>query len=1064
MVNIIYGRAGTGKTHSLEKQAESLSGQGTKVFFVVPEQLTVSREYSFSKNGFENTEVQSFSRLADTVMRALGGTAKKMPDSAMSAAALYRSVLNVYDSLTYYKRVACSDGFINKLKTAFAEFDTCRISLPMIEAIPNDELPGSFMSKYRDLFMIYNEYKRIWDDEYKAPGEDLTTAAQLLEQSELFAGSVFMFDSFYGFTRQQLDLIEQIIKQCSGCYFAFTTDLEDELFSTVTEEAYKISRICKKTHTPCVFEKVSDIPYRLKTESQRFIQKYWNADSAPQFDDNSNLTVYAAKNRAEELNFIACKIKNDVLCGKYRFRDIAVLSTDSQGMAPLVKSIFSKHETAVFADTKKSLLAMPLTAMVLSAVETAFEGFTYENVFSFLKTGLAGLSFDDINILESYVQMWKIKGGGWFEQSWTRSPSGLDKSPDDKQRLEYINSLREKTVEPLKDFCDSLKKSHGCRDMLTAVCRLFDRLEISSRLVRRAQYFESTGDMYLGQEYSRVYEIFIKMLDSIDSIFKNDKIDIHRFHSIIKICAGSITVSSSPACVDEVIFSGIGRVRTDNIKCVYICGMNDGLLPASPSETELITDMDKRILGRHGITTSLDFVQSTAREKFNFYSAMMSASHELVLSYSAFAATGEPMLKSEFLENIERVAAIKELSFESLDPHFHLVSISAISDYAAATANSQLTEAVYEAAGIPQTHRDNSDRLSDDIVYGLYSKNLRLSFSGMEEYIECPFKFFVHRGLRAHKNEPVEMNPANIGSFIHSGLETLLSGKYDLDGNIDEHINEISENYYNNTLADCKDKSKRFDWMFLQAKKALNSAAVNIVKEIHSSEFKPFDFEIDISQYTRPAQLENGCTLTLVGSIDRVDMLEKDGRSYAKIIDYKSGSQEFSLKKIYNGLSMQLPIYAAAVKSKFDNVSIAAMYYLKVGVLKVDYKDKKGMSESQYLEKADDFYKRDGIFSKEAAQSFCLGGDISSLNKIKKDRIISQSGIDSLIEYTQQKIYNTGNSIMSGKVDISPISDSKKNSCQFCDYSNICKISKNPDCIRQLEEIPEDFLREEKLQ
>ena len=44
----------------------------------------------------------------------------------------------------------------------------------------------------------------------KIAREDLTTAAQLLEQSELFAGSVFMFDSFYGFTRQQLDLIEQI--------------------------------------------------------------------------------------------------------------------------------------------------------------------------------------------------------------------------------------------------------------------------------------------------------------------------------------------------------------------------------------------------------------------------------------------------------------------------------------------------------------------------------------------------------------------------------------------------------------------------------------------------------------------------------------------------------------------------------------------------------------------------------------------------------------------------------------------------------------------------------------
>ena len=1061
MVTIYYGRAGTGKTYNLEQQARRLSKQGIRVFFVVPEQLSISREYDFSEKGAENIEVQSFSRLSNTIMRALGGTAKKMPDSAMSAAALYRSIMNVYDSFTYYKRVAGTDGFITKLKTAFAEFDTCRISMPLIEAIPKEEISDSFIAKYRDLFLIYNEYKRLWDDEYKAPGDDLTTASELLEQSELFADSVFMFDSFYGFTKQQLNFIEQIILQSAGCYFAFTTDLEDDLFVTVTEEARKISSICKKTKIPYVFSKASDIPYRLQTDSQRFMEKYWNAYNAPEFTAKEGLVVYAAKNHGEELNFIACKIKNDVLCGKYRFRDIAVLSTDSESMGMLASSVFAKHGVAVFTDTKKSLLAMPLTAMVLSAIETAYEGFTYENVFSFLKTGLAGLSFDDISILENYVRMWKIKGKGWFEQSWSRSPFGLEKSQEDTQRLDYINKLKDKTVLPLKTFCDRLKNSAGCRDMLTAVCTLFDELEISRRLDQRAAYFESTGDMHLGEEYFRVYEIFIDMLDSIDSIFQNEKTDIKKFYNIIKTCARSITVSSRPACTDEVIFSGIGRVRTENMKCVYICGLNDGLMPKSQSDSELITDADKRLLSRHGITTSLDFIQSAAREKFNFYSAIMSASQELVLSYSAFETTGEPILKSEFLENIERVTGIDELTYESLDPQFHLVSISAISDYAAATSNRRLTEAVYKAGGITPLQKNGRDRLCDDIVYGLYSKDLKLSFSGIEEYIECPFKFFVHRGLKAHKNQPVEMNPANIGSFIHSGLESLLSGKYDLNGNIENYINEISDAYYNDVLSDCKGNSKRFDWLFLQAKKALNSAALNVVKEIHSSEFEPFDFEIDISQYTQPTRLKDGCTLTLTGSIDRVDMLNKNGEDFAKIIDYKSGDQEFSLKKIYNGLSMQLPIYAAAVKSKFKNVNIAAMYYLKVGVPVIDYSDKNGMDQTSYEEKTDMFYKRDGIFSKEAALNFRLGSDIASLKSIKKDRLVSQDSINRLIEYTQHKIFQTGSRIMNGDVDISPIIDSKSDSCRYCDYHDICKISRKPECARKLEDIPEDFLEKE---
>ena len=75
MVNIYYGRAGTGKTHALENEARRLLKEGMRVFFVVPEQLTISREYSFNQTELQGVQVQSFSRLSNTVFRLLGGTA-----------------------------------------------------------------------------------------------------------------------------------------------------------------------------------------------------------------------------------------------------------------------------------------------------------------------------------------------------------------------------------------------------------------------------------------------------------------------------------------------------------------------------------------------------------------------------------------------------------------------------------------------------------------------------------------------------------------------------------------------------------------------------------------------------------------------------------------------------------------------------------------------------------------------------------------------------------------------------------------------------------------------------
>jgi ATP-dependent helicase/nuclease subunit B len=232
----------------------------------------------------------------------------------------------------------------------------------------------------------------------------------------------------------------------------------------------------------------------------------------------------------------------------------------------------------------------------------------------------------------------------------------------------------------------------------------------------------------------------------------------------------------------------------------------------------------------------------------------------------------------------------------------------------------------------------------------------------MEEYVYCPFKFFMNRGLKARPLTPVQFNAADIGTFIHKGLENLLSGDYDISTpqSVAQSVDIISDDYYNTTLADMKGRSRRFDYMFERAKKTFGDAAQSVSADIRGSEFKPHSFELDISKHGDPYQLDGGRTLTLVGSIDRVDMTD-DG--YAKIVDYKSGSQEFSLENMYNGLSLQLPVYASAVKAKDPDVTIAAMYYLKVGVPEVEDKSQTGITDDEYQSKLSRYYSRDGVFS-----------------------------------------------------------------------------------------------------
>lgn len=1065
MVNFLYSRADVDRTDTLISLCKSYASAGTPVYMIVPEQLSMQREFIINDMRL-NVKVCSFTRLTNEIFRTLGGTAKKTPDSVMIAAAVYRAVQNTFDSLTYYKSVALNAGFVSKLVSVFSEFDINQMSYQALSSIPETETSVSFKRKYADLFIIYNEYKKLWQEEYKAPGDDLTTAAGMLELLPFFENTAVIFDGFYGFTPSQLLLVEQVILKADTTVFSFTTDLESEVFASVTSELEKVKRICDKHSVKTSFEQVLS-PLRLLSNTQRMLEKtafLLDIKAVDNFD-LSNLTLYSAKNINEELSFIACKIKNDVLSGKYRYKDIAVLVPPATDLSTVAATVFEKHGVPVFVDSKRTLLSKPLTAFVICALEIAISGFDFENVFSFLKTGLTGIPLDDISMLENYVRLWKLRAPAWTSGEWTKNPSGLvpELSEQDKERLQALNALRERIVTPLVRFKDSLRGN--CRDMLFAVCRLLEDFNVPSNLAYVANVFTESGNTQTADEYMRIYDIFIDMLDSIDVVYGTKSIPLRRFYDLITVSAEAFTVSDRPTRIDEVIFAPIGSARADFAKCVYIPNLVSGVYPASLSETSLITEADKRILNKYGIATAMDFASKAQREVFDMYISAFSATTELVLSHSLFEITGEPKRPSQFIEDIKTITSVTPTTATDLPFEHSLVSIAAASELAAGGNYPNLSDIIFEITGLAPILDRKEDTLSDDIVRGMYSKNLRLSFSSIEDYVGCPFKFFLHKGLRIGKNEPVEFNPANIGTFIHSGLERLLSSDIDFD-TIDENgikakISEISESYYNTELADCKNRGGRFDYLFSRARFALETAAVNVVGEVKASAFTPFDFEINISDYIPPVHLNNGFTLSLAGSIDRVDMANTANGRLAKIIDYKSGSQKFSLQKIYNGISMQLPIYAGAVRAKHGDVRLAAMYYLKVGVPKVDLKNANGITDEQYRSEIDSTYLRDGIFSNADGVIKMLDPEGKYIKKLTADNLVDEQGLNTLVDFTLNKVKSVGEGITGGNIRISPVCYKDFDSCRYCDYKNICNIKSMPERVRELEDLPENFLKKE---
>ena len=111
------------------------------------------------------------------------------------------------------------------------------------------------------------------------------------------------------------------------------------------------------------------------------------------------------------------------------------------------------------------------------------------------------------------------------------------------------------------------------------------------------------------------------------------------------------------------------------------------------------------------------------------------------------------------------------------------------------------------------------------------------------------------------------------------------------------------------------------------------------VEEFKESDFTPVEFEAKISPYSdiKPytLTLSDGSTVRIEGAVDRIDMLEKDGERYIRVVDYKSGSKDFKSEDVEHGLNMQMLLYLFAIcdenSGKYANSLPAGILYMPVG-------------------------------------------------------------------------------------------------------------------------------------
>ena len=369
----------------------------------------------------------------------------------------------------------------------------------------------------------------------------------------------------------------------------------------------------------------------------------------------------------------------------------------------------------------------------------------------------------------------------------------------------------------------------------------------------------------------------------------------------------------------------------------------------------------------------------------------------------------------------------------------------------------------------------SSCSVSPEIVKKIFGERLSLTQSRLEKYVLCGFDYYCSYvlGLRESKKAVFQLN--DIGTFIHYILEMFMKeitkdGTLNLtlsDGEIDAILQKTVHNYLFELLGEDYALSNRTKHLFLRLNKLSFMIAKNLIGEFKESDFMPTYFELKVGMEegginALQFELKDGSTVSLRGIADRVDTYKKDGNVYIRIVDYKTGSKEFSFDDLKDGLNTQLLIYLFSLcKAQSDDTKKefgcdeggelmpAGIQYLSSNVPTVSVDS---FCDGDNIEKLiQNEFTRSGLITDDPDIVYAINHNLDSkiVSKIKVNddgvmegkSLVGENGFDEIYTMLSETIIRVAESMRGGTADAIPLRKGEKAPCRYCKMKAICRSS-----------------------
>ena len=1147
----LLGPAGSGKTFRCLAEIRAALAQspdGPPLILLAPKQATFQLERQLLAeggiSGFTRLNIFSFDRLANFIFEKLNVAPPKLLSAEGRLMVLRALLLRHADELKLFRSSARRAGFAQELGALLAELQQHQFTPAKLRTLAEeDHLRRELRDKLHDLARLSEKYAD-WLLEHAVQDAsnllDVATAALRDEfkiQNSKFKIESLWLDGFAEMTPQELALLAAVVPRCESATLAFCLETEP----TPAASWLSIWSAIGKTFQQCRAQIASLPGCEVKVEIlERAPGKNRFVENSPlaELEAGWSLPVHASERRAPSrreselagtvpgapsaIRLVACanpeaeavfaarEVLKFVRAGN-RFRDCAVLVRQLDGWHQPLARIFRRYGIPFFLDRRESVAHHPLAELTRNALRTVAFDWQNDDWFAALKAGFSPVAETEIDRLENAALEF-----GWRGKKWRAL------LPD-----EPCERVRQIIFPPHENFYAQLAKINfkPTGAQLAEILReLWSDLKVEQTLERWTLNEDNSSLVTRhSSPHQTVFEQMHAWLDNVALAFPREPLPLRDWLTVLEAGLANLTVGVIPPSLDEVLIGAIDRARNPSLKFALLLGVNESVFPATPTAPVILTNSDRDELEKQNVVLGANRFDQISRERYLGYIACTRANEKLALTFSRQSAEGKTLNPSPFIARLQRMFPQLEVEEFSAGTHWReaehaselippLVEIQNSAAAEVRSLKSKKNQSLLTSAATNEDwckllelpalksladklaalrEPDETEKLSPALAEKLYGPVLKSSVSRLEEFAQCPFRFFIRSGLRANERKMFELDARERGNFQHDVLK-IFHEQLQSEGIRWRDLEPVEARARIGQIAAAQMEHFR-DGLFrasaetVFAARSLAAALQDFVEVIVGWMRGQYDFDPAAAELgfggkddLAPAweiDLGDGHRLALQGRIDRVDLCRDpdSDAALAVVTDYKSGGKKLDSLLVQNGIQLQLLAYLGALRNWStgiwpaggvpDTISpagsqrsqSAATKIIPAGAIYVNLRGdfKGGGSRAEVLEDGEAkkmAYRHNGRFDAGVLRKFDRRADVSKGDqfnfRLNKDgelpsnsaEALPRENFEALLAGVEGKLRELGGQIFLGAAAVDPYRKGGTTACDYCDYRAACRI------------------------